>query len=95
MTGQGILILDFGVGQGTNIVSTFVTDTNIQSTSKVEIYFMGTDSTAEHNSYEHSLIQLAIAVSCTGISAGAGFTVQAASTQRLSGTFKARYIWAD
>lgn len=95
MTGQGIVTLDFGAGAGTNIATTFVTETNISSTSKVEIYFMGVDSTASHNSYEHCLAQLFLAVSCIDISNGSGFTVQGTSLQRLTGTFKARYIWAD
>ena len=94
-TGQGELTLDFGSGMGTNIVSTIVTDASISATSKVEIYFMGVDSTATHNTYEHSIAQLFMAVSCVSVSAGVGFTVQGTSLQRLTGTFKARYIWAD
>lgn len=94
-TGQGTCTLDFGSGAGTNIVTVFVSSPTISSTSKVEVYFMGTDSTATHNSYEHSLAQLAIAVSCVGITAGSGFTVQAASLNRFTGTFTARYVWAD
>ena len=95
MTGQGELILNFGSGSGTNVVTTVVNDTNISATSKVEIYFMGTDSTLSHNTYEHSIAQLYMSVSCIAITAGVGFTVQAASMQRLTGTFKARYVWAD
>ena len=95
-TGQGTLVLDFGSAPGTNVVTTAVTgQATISGTSKVEIYLMGTDSTATHNSYEHSILPLDIALSCISITAGTGFTAQAATTQRLTGTFQARFVWAD
>lgn len=96
-TGLGTLVFNFGSAPGTNIVTTVVTgQTSISATSKVEIYFMGTDSTATHNQYEHSLLQLTnLALSCISITAGTGFTAQAATTQRLTGTFAARFVWAD
>lgn len=95
-TGQGTVTFDFGSAPGTNIVQTAVTgQTSIGSTSKVEIYLMGTDSTATHNAYEHALLPLDLALSCVSVTAGTGFTAQAASRLRLTGTFTARYVWAD
>jgi hypothetical protein len=95
-TGQGTLTFNFGSAPGTNIVQTAVTgQTTISGTSKVEIYMMGTDSTATHNAYEHALLPLHMALSCVSVTAGTGFTAQAATQQRLSGTFTARYVWAD
>jgi hypothetical protein len=95
-TGQGTLVLDFGAAPGTNIVQTAVTGlTTIGAGSKVEIYLMGTDSTATHNTYEHALLPLDLALSCVAVTAGTGFVAQAASSQRLTGTFQARYVWAD
>ena len=95
-TGQGTLTFNFGSAPGTNIVSTVVTgQTGILSTSKVEIYFMGTDSTATHNAYEHALLPLGVALSCIAVTAGTGFTAQAASDLRFTGTFLARFVWAD
>jgi hypothetical protein len=96
-TGQGTLTLDFGSVPGTNVITTAVTgQATISGTSKVEIYLMGTDSTATHNAYEHSIVPLGgLALSCISVTAGTGFTVQAASLLRLTGTFTARYIWAD
>ena len=67
----------------------------IGASSKVEIYLMGTDSTASHNAYEHALLPLDLALSCVTVTASTGFVAQAASTQRLTGTFQARYVWAD
>lgn len=95
-TGQGTVTFDFGSGKGTNVVTQAVTDSGISATSKVEVYLMGTDSTATHNAYEHSILPLGgMALSCISITAGVGFTAQAATQLRITGTIKARYVWAD
>lgn len=95
-TGQGTVVFNFGSAPGTNVVTTVVSDSAIGATSKIEIYIMGTDSTASHNAYEHSLLPLGgLSLSPISISAGVGFTAQAASMLRLTGTFTARYVWAD
>jgi hypothetical protein len=95
-TGQGVVTFNFGAAPGTNVVTATVTDTAIGPTSKVELYLMGQDSTADHNSYEHSLLPLAgLSLSCVSVTGGSGFVAQAACLARLSGTFKARYVWAD
>jgi len=95
--GQGTVTFNFGAAPGTNVVETVVSDAAIGASSKVEIYLMGTDSTATHNSYEHSLLPMlgGWAAVVTSITAGVGFTAQAASELRLTGTFQARYVWAD
>ena len=78
------------------MVSTAVSDATISGTSKVEIYLMGTDSTATHNAIEHQLIPLGgLSLQVISITAGVGFTAQAASLLRLDGTIAARYVWAD
>lgn len=95
-TGQGTLVFNFGAAPGTNLVQTTVTGlSTIGASSKVEVYLMGTDSTATHNAYEHALLPLDLALSCVAVTASTGFVAQAASTQRLTGTFQARYVWAD
>jgi hypothetical protein len=94
-TAQGTVILDFGSAPGTNITTTAVSSATIGASSKVEIYLMGTDSTATHNAFEHSILPLDLALSCISVTAGVGFTAQAASTLRLTGTFTARWVWAD
>lgn len=95
-TGQGTVTFDFGAAPGTNVVSTVVSDTAIGASSNIEIYLSGLDSTATHNTYEHGILQLG-ALQLTPISrtAGAGFTAQAATLLRLTGTVKCRYVWAD
>lgn len=95
-TGQGIVTFDFGSAPGTNVVSTVVADTGIGANSNIEVYIKGTDSTADHNAYEHSIIALgnfqATPISQT---AGVGFTAQAATELRMTGEVKARYVFAD
>ena len=97
-TGQGNITFAFGNAPGTNIVTTNVTgQASIGATSKVELYLMGTDSTATHNSYEHSLLPMLspMSLSCTNVTAGTGFTGQLATQLRLTGNITARYVWAD
>jgi hypothetical protein len=97
-TGQGTLVFDFGnASGGTNLVTVFVPSPSISANSKIELYIMGTDSTAEHNAYEHSLIEFLDNWQATPISitAGSGFTAQAASKLKLTGTIQCRYVWSD
>lgn len=95
-TGQGTVTFDFGSAPGTNIVFTDVSVPAISATTKVDIYLMGSDSTATHNSYEHAIVELGgLALNCISVTAGVGFRAQAATTLRLTGTFTARYVWAD
>jgi len=94
--GQGIINFNFGTGAGTNVVTATISDAAIGAASNVEIYLMGTDSTATHNTIEHQLLPLGgLSLQVVAVSAGVGFTAQAASMLRLTGIFKARYIWAD
>ena len=95
-TGQGTVTFNFGSAPGTNVVTTAVSDATISSTSKVEIYLMGADTTATHNAIEHQMLPLGgLSLQPISVSAGVGFTAQAMSNLRLTGTFQARYVWAD
>jgi hypothetical protein len=95
-TGQGTVTFDFGSAPGTNIVTTAVSAVSIGAASKVEIYLMGTDSTATHNAVEHQMLPLGgLSLQAISVTAGVGFTAQAMSALRLDGTFQARYVWAD
>ena len=95
-TGQGTIKFNFGAAPGTNVVETVVSDAAIGESSKVEIYLMGTDSTVTHNAVEHQLLPLGgLSLQVISVTAGVGFTAQAASNLRLTGTFQSRYVWAD
>jgi hypothetical protein len=95
-TGQGTVTLDFGSAPGTNVVTTAVSAATISGTSKVEVYLMGTDTTVSHNAVEHQMLPLGgLSLQVISVTAGVGFTAQAMSNLRLTGTFTARYVWAD
>ena len=95
-TGQGVIEFDFGSGAGSNLVTEAVPSAGISAGSKIEVYLMGTDSTATHNEIEHQLLPLlGVSLQAVGVSAGVGFTAQIATPARLTGTIKARYVWAD
>ena len=95
-TGQGTVTFNFGAAPGTNVVTATVADATIGAASKVEVYLMGTDSTATHNAVEHQLLPLGgLSLQVISVTAGVGFTAQAASNLRLTGTFQSRYVWAD
>ena len=89
---NGIGTLNFGAAPGTNRLSVVVTgQTGILTTSTV-ICFMMADSTSDHNAEEHLLVPIHLCANT--IVAGTGFTVQAATEWRLTGTFKFRWSWS-
>ena len=91
MGATGTAILDFGSAPGTNFVTTTVTGQgSILSGSNVEAFMMA-DSTATHNSYEHSIVPFVLR--CGNIVAGTGFDILASSELRLTGTFSVRWVW--
>ena len=76
---------------GTNTASTTVTGlTAFTDTDTVQTWLMA-DSTSDYNSYEHKLAPLQIRVKnpITGV----GFTIEAVTDFRLTGTFKVRYAF--
>ena len=95
-TGQGTCTFDFGSQPGsTRATLTGVTATGLSSTSKLEIYIDGTDSTATHNAQEHRLIgALNFGAYATAKSANS-FDAEAISTLSLTGTVACRFVWAD
>jgi len=92
---QGIATLDFGIGEGANEASVIVSDTAIFNPSKVEAYVMADDSTADHTANDHRYFNLFATLCCGTPVLNTGFTIYATSTQKLTGTFKVRYVWAD
>lgn len=90
----GNATLNFGSAPGSSSTTVVVTgQASISSASNVEAFLMGTDSTATHNGYEHSMVPMTIR--CQDLVAGTGFTITAFSEYRLTGTFKVRWVWAD
>jgi hypothetical protein len=82
----GTAMVDFGAGGG-NVATVAVTGQAwVTSTSHIDAFLMGTDSTADHNADEHSIVDMTARV--ISITAGTGFTIQAFSNWTLTGTFK-------
>lgn len=93
-SGQGTVTFDFGAHPGSNEASATFTDATIGGTSKIEAYFMANDTTTDHTAADHRYAGLFISLTAAP-SAGVGGTVYARSTEKMQGTFTARYVWAD
>lgn len=88
----GVATLDFGAAPGTNFVQTVITgQAGILTGSHADAYLMAA-STASHNAYEHAVVP--IRVTTGDIVAGTGFTINAVTDWRLSGTFNVYWVWA-
>jgi hypothetical protein len=93
---QGIATIDFGTGSGSNEASLTITgQTSIVSTSNIEVYVMGSDTTVDHTASDHKYLGLFARFTGGDIIVGTGFTIYARSLQKLSGTFKIHWIWVD
>lgn len=95
-SGQGVVTFDFGPQPGsTRAITTGVVAAGLISTSNIEIYIGGTDSTAAHNADEHRLIG-ALNFGAYPTAKGAGvFDAEAISTLGLTGTVACRFVWSD
>jgi hypothetical protein len=94
--GHGIVTLDFGPFPGVNeLVYTVTGDTAITATAKIEAYVIADDDTPQHSPDDHRWFAALVGLSCSGPNAGVGFNLYARSTEKISGTFKVRYVWAD
>jgi hypothetical protein len=90
----GTATVDFGSAPGTDTVLTSVTgQDNIYSTSQIQLWISGQDSTASHNAYTHSLLSLWVSNSVTSITPGVGFTFRSFNSIRLTGQVKVRWSW--
>ena len=95
-TGQGIVTVDFGAFPGSNEASVEVTgQTSILGTSKAEAYVMGDDATSDHTANDHRYLPLWAVFTCGTPTAATGFTIHARSAEKVQGTYKLRFVWAD
>jgi len=92
----GTATVDFGAFPGSNEASVTVTgQAAILVTSKAEAFLMGDDSTVDHTAGDHRYAGLFIALTCGTPTAATGFTIHARSLEKLEGTFKTQWVWAD
>jgi hypothetical protein len=86
---RGTATLNFGSAPGTNFVQTVITGlSGIGATPSIKLWMQG-DATAEHNAYEHIVVPIKLVPS--DVVAGTGFTVNALTDWRLTGTFTCHY----
>lgn len=94
-SGQTTAIIDFGAHPGANEAQVDVTgQAAISITSKAEAFIMR-ETTSDHSANDHSYFGLFAALTCGQPTAGIGYTIYARSTQKLTGTFSVRTVWAD
>jgi hypothetical protein len=94
-TGVGSAEIDFGAWPGANEASVTVTgQTAITALASAEAWLMADDSTADHTVADHRYAAALMGLTCGTPDAGAGFTIYARSTEKLTGAFKVRWVWA-
>ncbi len=92
----GTATISFGAFPGSNEASVAVTgQTGISSTSKVEAFIMGDDSTIDHTANDHRYIGLWLSLTCGTPTNGVGFTIYGRSMEQLQGTYQIRWVWVD
>jgi hypothetical protein len=97
-TGQGTAIIDFGAlgSTGSNEASIVVTgQASISAASNVEAYVMADDTTADHTVSDHRYFSALVGLTCGTPIAATGFTIYARCTEKLTGEFNVRWVWAD
>lgn len=94
MAATGEATLDFGALPGSNEASVTFADVDVTATSKVEAFFMANDTTADHTASDHRYIGLFVALSADATN-GVGGTIYGRSTDKMTGTFKVRWVWTD
>lgn len=92
----GTATLDFGAHPGSNEASVAVTgQASIGAASKVEAWVMGDDTSGGHTANDHRYFAALAGLTCGTPTAANGFTIYARSTEKLTGTFAVRWVWAD
>lgn len=92
----GTATLNFGAHPGSNEASVAVAgQTAISATSKVEAWVMADDTTATHTASDHRYFAALSGLTCGTPTAATGFTIYARSTEKLTGQWAVRWVWAD
>jgi len=92
MGATGSVTLDFGTGA--NETSASFADLAVGAASKVDAFFMSADTTADHTANDHRYAGLFVALSGEPQD-GVGGVIHARSEHKMTGTFKARWVWVD
>ena len=95
MPGQGTATIDFGAHPGSNEASVAVAVPAITGGASAEAWIMADDTSADHTASDHRYVPLWLALTCGTPSAGVGFTIYGRSSEKLTGEFTVRYVWAE
>ena len=93
MSGTGTATIDFGAGSNEAYVEVSVAE--ILGTSKAESWVMADDTSTDHTASDHRYFPVFASLTCGTPTAAVGFTIYARSTEKLTGTWTVRYVWAD
>lgn len=95
MANLGTTTIDFGSAPGSNEASIAVTgQASILSTSYVEAWVMGDDTTADHTASDHKYVEVVgIKFTCGTPINGVGFTIYGRCIDKMQGTFSIRWTW--
>ena len=92
----GTATIDFGAAPGSNEASVSVTgQASIGTSSKAEAWVMGDDNSVDHTASDHRYFPVLASLTCGTPVAITGFTIYARSTQKLTGAWTLRWVWAD
>lgn len=90
----GTAILNFGGFPGSNEASVTVTaQTAISSTSVVQVYVVGSNTTSDHTAADHRYFAVFTGLSTSIPTPGSGFTIYARSIEKLSGQWLVNWAW--
>jgi hypothetical protein len=90
---KGTASLNFGAAPGGNYASTNVTSqTGISTSSSIKVW-ISESTTADHNGFEHLMLNMASGISFGNIINNVGFTIYVLTELRLSGTFLINWEW--
>ena len=91
-TGQAVI--NFGAFPGSIVATVAVSgQAGILGTAMVEAWFPGV-ATSDHTANDHAFVPLFVELTVGAPVAGTGFTITAASTQKMQGTFNVNWVWA-
>ena len=93
VNGTGIAVIDFGTGS--NEAQVFVSVHEILAACKVEAWIMADDTSTDHTANDHKYFVVFAALTCGTPEELSGFTIYARSTQKMTGKWSIRYVWAD
>lgn len=90
---SGTTSLNFGAAPGGNYASANVTgQAGITTNSFIKVYIKES-STADHNSFEHLMLNMSSGLSFGNVINNVGFTIYLLTELRLSGTFLINWEW--